>query len=104
MNPDEFGLFDSVFMLAIGLFLVLIVAGVVFTVYAAARRKRALERAGLDPYAADIQVMAKMANSSMLAPQQNLAARLAELDDLRGQGIISEEEHAKARAAALGTE
>ncbi|MBF4613889.1 SHOCT domain-containing protein [Curtobacterium sp. VKM Ac-1376] len=40
--------------------------------------------------------------SRTLAPDRPLEQRLAELDDLHARGVISDEEHRAARAAALG--
>ena len=83
------------------LFVFLFVGVVFFMVMTAARSKRALEEGGLDPLAAEAQLAARAANSQLLAPRRSLEDRLRELDDLRSRGVISDEEHASARAKAL---
>jgi hypothetical protein len=40
-------------------------------------------------------------DSELLAPRPSLEARLAELDDLHARGVITADEHAKARAEVL---
>ncbi len=84
-----------------GLFAVMFVGVVIFIAVSAARSKRALEASGLDPLAADAQLAARAADSQLLAPRRPLEERLRELDDLRSRGVISEDEHATARARAL---
>lgn len=83
------------------LFVLMFVGVVFFMVIAATRSKRALEAGGLDPLAAQAQLAARAANSDLLAPRRPLEERLRELDDLRSRGVISEDEHATARARAL---
>ena len=83
------------------LFAVMFVSIVIVMVLAAGRSKRALRAGGLDPLAAEAQLAARAANSDLLAPRRSLEERLRELDDLRSRGVISDEEHATARAKAL---
>jgi hypothetical protein len=63
-----------------------------------AAKARAL---GHDPLTMQTELAARAMDSSLLAPQKSLEARLAELDELRARGVISAEEHAKARADTL---
>ena len=56
---------------------------------------------GHDPLTMQTELAARAMDSGLLAPQKSLEARLAELDDLRARGVITAEEHAKARADAL---
>ena len=93
--------FTVVFLVALGI----IAAGFVFTVYAIVRRSRTARQIGLDPFAADLQAVAKLTQSELLAPpgpDETIESRLAELDALRDKGTITEEEYAAARAKALG--
>ena len=83
------------------LFVIMFIGVVFFIVMSGARSKKALERGGLDPLAAEAQLAARAANSQLLAPPRTLEERLRELDDLRSRGVISEDEHATARAKAL---
>jgi len=96
------GWFDNAFVAAFVVVGVLIVGGFVLTIYLATRNARALKRAGVDPFAAGADLVGKLAHSELLAPAETLEARLVELDDLRQRGLISAEEHAAARAKALG--
>jgi hypothetical protein len=76
--------------------------GVVFVItMSVARSRKALEGAGLDPLAADAQLAARAADSRLLAPARTIEDRLRELDDLHSRGVISDDEHATARAKAL---
>jgi hypothetical protein len=86
------------------LFVAALIRGIVFT----ARRRRILKDAGLSPMMAPVQMEARLAQSAMLAPvagqpepAKPLEQRLAELDDLRDRGVITEEERAAARAKIL---
>jgi hypothetical protein len=99
--PVDFGIVELLIVVIFVLFVFMFVGIVLFMALAAARSKRALESGGLDPLAAEAQLAARAANSGLLAPRRSLEDRLAELDDLRSRGVISEEEHATARATAL---
>ncbi len=81
---------------------ILFLAAVVFIIYTATRRYRAAKNAGLDPFAGDIQVMGRVNDSAVLAPERTTAERLAEVDALRAAGTIDDQEHAAARARILG--
>jgi hypothetical protein len=79
---------------AFGLVLILVVAGVIFSI-------------GTDPFTVDAAVAAKVLKSDMLAPPaasapaRSVEERLGELDDLFARGVISADEHREARAALL---
>lgn len=96
-----FGAFGAVFAVFLGVFVVLFVLVVAFMVTSATRGRRVLKQAGLDPLAAEAQLAARAAGSQLLAPQRSLEERLRELDDLRSRGVITDAEHATARATAL---
>ena len=97
----DFGVVEVLIVVIFVIFVFMFVGIVLFMALAAARSKRALEAGGLDPLAAEAQLAARAANSQLLAPRRSLEDRLAELDDLRSRGVISEDEHATARAKAL---
>jgi uncharacterized membrane protein len=90
-----------------GLFAVIFVGIVVFGIVVAVRKYRVLKDAGIDPLAVDATIAAKVIKSGALAPAstatpaKTLEERLRELDDLRARGVITEDEHREARAAAL---
>ena len=85
------------------LFVILFVSVVGFMIYTASRRYRAAKQAGLDPFAGDIQVMGRVNDSAMLAPERSVEDRLAEIDALRAAGTISAEEHEAARTRIIAT-
>jgi len=85
------------------LFGILFVAAIGFIIYSATRRYRAAKEAGLDPFAGDIQVMGKVKDSALLAPEESVEDRLAEIDALRAAGTITAEEHEAARARIIAT-
>jgi hypothetical protein len=97
----DLGLAELLIVVIFIVFVVMFIGIVFFMVMSAARSKKALEDGGLDPLAAEAQLAARAANSQLLAPRRSLEDRLTELDDLRSRGVISEEEHATARAKAL---
>jgi hypothetical protein len=92
---------------AFGLVLILVVAGVIFSIVVGARKYRILRDAGTDPFTVDAAVAAKVLKSDMLAPPaasapaRSVEERLGELDDLFARGVISADEHREARAALL---
>jgi hypothetical protein len=60
-----------------------------------------LRSGGLNPVVAREQLEAKLNQSQMMAPPKTIEQRLAELDDLHNRGVITDAEHAEARAKAL---
>ena len=92
-----------------GIVLLLIVGGAIFSVVVGVRKYRILKDAGADPFTVDAAVAAKVLRSDVLRPTsaeqgtgaRSLEERLRELDDLFARGVISEDEHREARAAAL---
>ncbi|MDJ1113482.1 SHOCT domain-containing protein [Microbacterium dauci] len=90
-----------------GLVLVLVVAGIIVSIVVGFRKYRILKNAGIDPLTVDAAIAAKVLRSDALAERQqptlepSLEQRLLELDDLHARGVISDEEHREARAAAL---
>ena len=76
----------------------LVLAGFVFTAYSFVRNRQALRAAGYDPTTAGVQMATQFLQGH---PGASLEERLKELDDLHARGVISDEEHTKARADAL---
>jgi hypothetical protein len=77
---------------------VFIAAVFCFIVYAIVRNRNALKAAGYDPVTAQVQMADRVVKGFEGKP---LEQRLAELDDLHRRGLISAEEHAAGRTAAL---
>jgi hypothetical protein len=98
---------DSGFPAAIGIafafFLVFLLVVLTLIVVSAVKRYRAAKAAGLDPFAADVQVMGRVHDSALLAPERSVQERLAEVDQLAASGAISATERDAARARILGT-
>ena len=95
---DGVPVFAQVFIAGVMVLFVLIV---VFVVISSVKNWRALKKAGVDPLAVQGQLAGQLANSQLLAEEQSVEERLRELDDLHARGVISDEEHRTARAAAL---
>lgn len=91
------GAFDTGITLA-GFVIGVIVVGMVvlLVVKVVAARKR-----GINPLTFDAELAAKLRDSSVLQPEKSVEARLAELDDLHGRGVITDAERDAARATVL---
>ena len=76
----------------------LVLLGFVRTFWLLARNRKALRAAGYDPGVAGVQMADRFLRSQK---RPSLEARLKELDDLHARGVISDEEHARARQEAL---
>lgn len=92
----------------------MIIAVAVFGIVVAVRKHRILKDAGVDPFTVDAAIAAKVLRSDAFSsstrtpspepaaePAPTIEMRLAELDDLRSRGVITEDEHREARAAVL---
>jgi len=86
----------------------IVFAGVViFGIVVAVRKWNVAKEAGYDPLTMDTQIAAQVGRSALLRPTEERAERpsieqrLAELGDLHARGVISDAEHAAARAKAL---
>lgn len=95
------GVVGGVFALFFVVFAIVFVGVLALIITSVLRSRRVLKDAGLDPLAAEAEMVALAAHSRVLAPQRTLESRLAELDDLAARGVISADEHAAARARAL---
>lgn len=108
MPDDQFDttVTDSGFPAAIGIafafFVVFFLVVLTLIVVSAVKRYRAAKAAGLDPFAADVQVMGRVHDSALLAPERSVQERLAEVDELARNGAISASERDAARARILG--
>jgi hypothetical protein len=96
-NPLAPPMFDVAFSVVA----VLVVVGIVSTIVVTIVRATRVARSGHNPLTLDTDLAVRALDSAALRQPKSLEQRLAELDDLRARGIISEEEHRAARAAAL---
>ena len=93
------GAFGTLFVAAGVVIAVVFVLVIVLLV----RNANAYRRQGFDPTTVDADLAARVMRSQVLAPQESLEDRLAELDRLAAAGRISPEEHQAARARLLGS-
>jgi len=92
---------DTVFSVGIPLFAMLFIAVIGLIIFVAVRNYRKAKSAGFDPLTLETELMARAANSAMLAPEKSLEDKLAELDSLHSRGIITRDEYLQARRDAL---
>ena len=78
----------------IGLILVLVVISLV-------NNFRVMKARGVNPLTAHGEIAARMAKGTLLEGK-SMEQKLAELDDLRSRGVITDAEHAEGRKRALG--
>lgn len=103
-NPVIPGASDGVFGALFVVILLVVVAGIVFTVVVNVRKYSVLKNAGVDPFTVDAQIAAKVLDSDVLKgtpAKGSVEERLAHLDDLQRRGVISAEERDAARADIL---
>jgi hypothetical protein len=100
MTP-EFGEVPTYFTIGVALFAVFFVLVLVLIIRGTVRNRRVLRQHGLDPLTAQAELAVRFAQGPLGAPVKSLEHRLVELDDLHRRGLISSEEHAAARRAAL---
>ena len=100
MSP-EFGQIPTFMVIAFAVFAVFFVSVVVLIVRSGVRNRRVLRQHGFDPMTAQAELAVRLAQGPLGAVPKSLEQRLVELDDLHRRGLISGEEHAAARRAAL---
>jgi hypothetical protein len=100
MTP-EFGEIPMFMKVGFALFAVFFVLVLVLIVRGTIRNRRVLREHGLDPLTAQAELAVRFAQGPLGTPVTSLEQRLGELDDLHRRGLISGEEHAAARRAAL---
>jgi hypothetical protein len=93
--------FPPFMIVAFAIFAVFFLLVLVLIVRSSVRSRRVLREHGLDPYAAQAEIAVRLAQGPLGTPAKTLEQRLTELDDLHHRGVISGEEHAAARHAAL---
>jgi uncharacterized membrane protein len=89
------------FVIFFGLAVLFIIAVAVVMVVMISRNAAKARELGHDPLTMQTELAARAMDSELLAPRPSLEARLAELDDLHARGVITADEHAKARAEVL---
>lgn len=93
----DFGAFGVLF----GVGSAVIGLGVVAIVVTIVLRSARMAKRGQNPFTMEEDLAYQAMQSRTLAPEKSLEQRLAELDDLRARGVISDEEHRTARTEAL---
>ncbi|GMA91863.1 SHOCT domain-containing protein [Homoserinibacter gongjuensis] len=89
------------FVIFFALAVLFIIAVAVVMVVMISRNAAKARELGHDPLTMQTELAARAMDSELLAPRPSLEARLAELDDLHARGVITADEHAKARAETL---
>ena len=84
-----------------GIVVLFIIAVAVVMVVMISRNAAKARELGHDPLTMQTELAARAMDAELLAPRPSLEARLAELDELHARGVITADEHAKARAEAL---
>ena len=87
-----------------GWFIAIFVIVGVIAIGGAIWRATVLRQGGLNPFVAKEQLESKLAQSQMMAPpspERTTEQRLADIDDLRDRGVITEDEHSAARAKII---
>lgn len=100
---------DSTFDGFMTIFVIVFVLVLAFGAFSTYRNYTAAKKGGLDPFAVETDLAAKLAKSQLLAaergaapePQKPLEERLAELASLHQRGLITDEELASARKKAI---
>lgn len=99
---DEMGAGISAFGVLFGIVSVIIGLGFVAIIVTIVVRSTRMAKRGQNPFTLQEDLAYQAMQSQTLAPAKSLEQRLAELDDLHARGVISDEEHRKARGEALG--
>lgn len=92
--------FDA-FPVAMGIIAVLFILVLGFIIFIWVRNYRSVKASGMDPFTLESTVATRIAKSQLLAEQKSVEQKLAELDDLRARGIITNEEFQQARHDTL---
>lgn len=97
LTGDGDGAFTALFTVAS----VVVGLGFVSVIVTVIVRSTRMAKRGQNPFTLQEDLAYQATRSQALAPSKTLEQRLAELDDLRARGVISDEEHRVARAEAL---
>lgn len=87
-----------------GWFIAIFVIVGIIAIGGAIWRAVVLRQGGLNPVVAKEQLESRLAQSQLMTPappEKTIEQRLAEIDDLKDRGVITEEEHAAARAKII---
>lgn len=98
---DAFGLIAIVPLLMIGFFFLMFFGVVGLIIFIVVKNVKKAKELGHDPFTMETELTARAIDSALLAPENKLESRLRELDDLRARGVITVEEHTKARGEAI---
>lgn len=88
----------SVMFIGVSVFIGLILVLVVVSLF---KNFRVMKARGVNPLTAHGEIAARMAKGTLLEGK-SMEQKLAELDDLRNRGVITDAEHAEGRKRALG--
>ena len=92
---------NSLFPVVFIVIALVVVAVFMVAIVSVVRNSRKARQHGLDPMTLQADLAAKVMRSDLLSGGQSKAQRLAELDAMLTEGVITPAEHADARAAIL---
>ncbi|WIV44911.1 SHOCT domain-containing protein [Glutamicibacter nicotianae] len=101
-SSSLFDTVDTMFSFGLPLFSVLFIAFAGLIIFVIVRNFRKAKSAGFDPLTMETDLMARAANSALLAPKKSIEDKLSELDSLHSRGVITRDEYLQARRDALG--
>jgi hypothetical protein len=84
-----------------GVFAVVFIGVVVFSIVIWTRNYKAGKNAGMDIFTLQTDLATRAANSQMFAPRQSREQKLAELEGLLARGVITRDEYTQARLKIL---
>jgi hypothetical protein len=84
-----------------GIFVVVFIGIVVFSIYVWIRNYKASKNAGMNILTLETDLATRAANSQMFAPRQSREQKLAELEGLLARGVITRDEYTQARLKIL---
>lgn len=92
--------FDAMPVL-MGVFVVVFIGAVIFSIFIWTRNYKASKDAGMDIFTLETDLATRAANSQLFAPKQTREQKLAELDALLARGVITRDDYSRARLKIL---
>lgn len=99
-SSDSFSTISNLFPWFFGGVVAIIVGGWIFGAVVLVRNRRVFRQAGIDPLTARSQLAVRLLRGQAVAPP-SASSRLAELEELRARGLITQEEYAARRAQII---
>lgn len=100
--PGGMGVVFDAMPVLMGIFVVVFIAAVIFSIFIWTRNHKASKDAGMDTFTLETDLATRAANSQMFAPKQTREQKPAELDALVARGVITQDEYSQTRLKILG--